>query len=82
MNLYYFWISFFAILAYFIVTDNSFSTFIVLISKIFRVWYEKTKWWILHNPSNPIVKFIIWRKSIKLAEELLKEYNLKSSDDN
>ena len=34
---------------------------------------EKVKWWILHNPANPIVKYLMWRRAYKLAKELQEE---------
>jgi hypothetical protein len=81
MNTYYTSLFIFSILLYFILTDNSFATFIVLLSKIFRVWYEKIKWWIIYNPSNPVVKYLMWKRSMKLAEELMEQYNLKDLKD-
>ena len=44
-----------------------------MLSQLARVQYEKTKWWIVHNPANPIVKYFIWKRSNKLAEELMRE---------
>jgi hypothetical protein len=44
-----------------------------MLTQLARVQYEKTKWWILHNPANPIVKYIMWRRAYKLAEELQRE---------
>ena len=78
MNFYYIWFSIFAIVAYFIVTDNSVARAFYMLTQLARVEYEKVKWWILHNPANPIVKYLIWRKSMKIAEELLKEYRDKN----
>jgi len=37
--------------------------------------YEKIKWWLIYNPQNPVVKYLMWRKSMKMAEELMKEYD-------
>lgn len=65
----------FIILAYLIVTDNSIATYIVLLQKLLKSKYELFKWWLLNNPQNPIVKYLIWRRSMKLAEELQKEFN-------
>ncbi len=44
-----------------------------MLTQLARVQYEKTKWWILHNPANPIVKYLMWRRSNQLAKELMKE---------
>lgn len=73
MNFYYIWISFFSIIAYTIVTDNSVARAFYMLTQLVKVQYEKTKWWILHNPANPIVKYLMWRRALKLAKELEKE---------
>jgi len=71
---YYFWFFAFAVIAYFIVTDNSVATAVNLIAKLVGIWFEKKKWWLLHNPRNPVVKYLIWRRALKLAKELEKEF--------
>jgi len=71
---YYFWFFVFAVIAYFIVTDNSVATAVNLITKLVGIWFEKKKWWLLHNPRNPVVKYLMWRRSYKLAKELEKEF--------
>ena len=48
-----------------------------MLTQLAKVQYEKTKWWILHNPANPIVKYLMWRRSMELAEELMKEFENK-----
>jgi hypothetical protein len=74
----YFWLGVFLIIGYFVVTDKSLATFFVLMEKRLNLEYERMKWRILHNPNSPIVRYIIWRKSIKLAKELQKEFNEKN----
>jgi hypothetical protein len=69
---YIYFIIFFCV-GYLIVTDQSVARAFYMLTQLARVQYEKTKWWILHNPANPIVKYFIWRKSMKMAEELMKE---------
>ena len=32
-------------------------------------------WWLRHNPANPVVKYIMYRKNLKLAEELTAKIN-------
>lgn len=64
----------FVILAYLIVTDNSVATYFVLLQKFVKIKYQMLKWWILNDPRNPIVKYFMWRRSIRLAEELQKEF--------
>ena len=74
---YIYFVIFFCI-AYLIVTDQSVARAFYMLTQLAQVQYEKTKWWILHNPANPIVKYFIWRKSMKMAEELMKEFQDKN----
>jgi hypothetical protein len=59
---------------YLIATDESVAYAVVLVSKIVKFQYEKTKWWVLHNPANPVVKWLMWRRALRLAKELEKEF--------
>ena len=77
MEYYYIWFLVFAFLAYFIVTDESVAKGFYLITQILKSKYEVTKWWLMNNPRNPVVKYMIWRRSMKLAKELEKELNDK-----
>ena len=74
MTAYYFWFGIFVFVAYLIATDNSVAYAVTLVSKIVRFQYEKQKWWLLNNPANPVVKWFMYRKSMKMAEELMKEF--------
>ena len=74
MTSYYFWFGIFIFVGYLIVTDISVAYVFTLVSKLIKFQYEKTKWWILHNPANPVVKWFMYRKSMKMAEELMKEF--------
>ena len=69
---YIYFIIFFCI-AYLIITDQSVAKWFYMLTQLARVQYEKTKWWILHNPANPIVKYLMWRKAMKMAKELEEE---------
>lgn len=71
---YYICLSIFALIAYLIVTDSSVATAFVLVFKIFENWLAKIKWIIYNDPRNPIVRFTIHRKSMKMAEELMREF--------
>ena len=73
---YIYFIIFFCI-AYLIVTDQSVARAFYMLTQLAKVQYEKTKWWILHNPANPIVKYFMWRNSMKLAKELYDELHGK-----
>jgi len=74
MTSYYLWLIIFAICLYLVITDTSIAQLIILYSKWWRLQYEKLKWWVMYNPQNPVVKYLMYRKSMKMAEELMKEY--------
>jgi hypothetical protein len=59
---------------YLIVTDISVAYVFILVSKLIRFQYEKQKWWLLNNPRNPVVKWFMWRRALRIAKELEKEF--------
>ena len=75
MNPYYAWFIIFGIFTYFIAVDQSIATYVILLWKQSRLKYEKYKWMILNDPRNPIVKYMIERKYMKIAKELEKQLN-------
>jgi hypothetical protein len=74
MNAYYFWFGIFIFVFYLVATDDSVAYAITLVSKLVRFQYDKQKWWLLHNPQNPIVKWLMWRNALRMAKELEKEF--------
>ena len=74
---YYAWFIVFAVVAYFIVTDESVAAAFYYMFKLAKSNYEKQKWWLLNNPRNPVVKYLMHRRSMKLAKELMDEYKNK-----
>lgn len=79
MEYYYIWFFLFVISAYFIITDDSIARAFYYVTKLLKFQYGKTKWWLLNNPRNPIVKYLMWRRAMKLAKELEKEF-IKNND--
>ena len=80
MNANYIYFIIFFCIAYLIITDQSVARAFYMFTQLVKVQYEKTKWWALHNPANPIIKYLIWRRSMKLAEELQRELAEKRKD--
>lgn len=78
MSSTYIYLTIFFCIAYLIITDQSVARGFYMLTQLARVQYEKTKWWILHNPANPIVKYFIWRRSMKMAKELMRELENKN----
>lgn len=80
MEIYYIWILLFIVAAYLIITDSSISQSVYYISKLFKFQYEKIKWWLINNPKNPIVKYLIWKRAMKMAKELEEEFKTKNKN--
>ena len=74
MTSYYFWFGIFVFFGYLIVTDNSISCAFALVLKLIKFQYEKQKWWLFNNPANPAVKWFVWRRALRIAKELEKEF--------
>lgn len=70
MNAQYVWFLIFGVLAYIIVTDpnvaRAYNYVLELTNTNIRRWW----WWTTNNPANPVVKYMIYRKNLKLAKEL------------
>ena len=74
MSVSYIYFVIFFCIAYLIVTDQSVSRAFYMLTQLARVEYEKAKWWILHSPDNLIVRWLIHKRSMKMAKELMKEF--------
>jgi len=78
MTSYYFWFGIFMFVGYLIVTDISVAYLFTLVLKLIKFQYEKQKWWLFNNPRNPVVKWLIHRRSMQTAKELMKEFEEKN----
>ena len=65
----------FAVAAYFIVTDESVAAAFYYVSALAKQYTQRQWWWLTHNPRNPVVKYFMWRRSMKLAKELQKYFD-------
>lgn len=81
MNSQYIYFLIFFCIGYLILTDQSVAKAFYMLTQLVRVQYEKTKWWIAHSPSNFIVRWLIHRRSMRMAEELMKEFDEKHKKD-
>jgi hypothetical protein len=70
---YYAWFIVFAVVAYFIATDESVAAAFYYVTRIIKNKYLIFQWWLIHNPATPWAKYSMWRRSNKLAKELMKE---------
>ena len=65
----------FAVVAYVIVTDDRAAAAFLYVSKLANTEIKRHWWWLLNNPKNPVVKYMIYRRSLRLAKELMVEIN-------
>lgn len=77
MTIYYFWLFLTGIIAYFVITDYSVAQLVILLTRWGKIQYQRLRWVILYHPSNPIVKWLMWRRSWRIARELQEEFNGK-----
>jgi hypothetical protein len=75
---YYTWFIVFAVVAYFIVTDESVAAAFYYVSRLGKSYVQRQWWWIKNNPRTPWAKYIMWRRSNQLAKELMKELESKN----
>jgi len=78
MQNYYIWFGLFAVISYIIISDKNTSDAFVYIVDIAKIRIRKKIWWLKNNPSNPIVKYLMWKRSIKMAKEIQKELTNKN----
>ena len=65
----------FAVVAYIIVTDERAAAAFVCVSKLANTKIRRHWWWLTNNPKNPVVKYMIYRRSLRIAKELMVEIN-------
>ena len=65
----------FAVVAYIIVTDERAAAAFFYVSKLANTEIKRHWWWLTNNPRNPVVKYLIYRRSLRLAKELMAEIN-------
>ena len=77
MDSHYILFTLFAVAMYFIVTDDSVAAAFFYVTRLAKAYIQRQLWWFTHNPKNPIVKYLIYRRSMKLAQELQKYFDEK-----
>jgi len=75
MSSYYICLTLFAVAMYFIVTDESIAAAFYYAIGIAKNFIKGRVWLITNDPRNPVVKYLIYRRSLKLARELTAKIN-------
>ena len=70
MTAQYVWFLIFGIIAYVIITDPNVARAFDYVLRLANNNIRHHWWWITHNPRNPVVKYMMYRKNLKLAKEL------------
>ena len=65
----------FAVVAYVIVTDERAAAAFLYAIKLANTEIRRHWWWLTNNPRNPVVKYMIYRRSLRIAKELMVEIN-------
>ena len=77
MNTQLAWFALFAVAMYFIVSDESIAAAFYYVVRLAKAYIQRQWWWLLHNPRNPVIKYLIYRQSLKMAEKIMAEINTK-----
>ena len=77
---YYVWLLIFGIILYVIAIDQNVAIAVDHIITLTKISFRRNLWWLKNNPRNPIVKYLMWRRSMKLAEKILKTKHNETSD--
>ena len=75
MNSHIILLGMFAVVAYIIVTDERAAAAFLYVSKLANTEIRRHWWWLTNNPRNPVVKYMIYRRSLRIAKELMVEIN-------
>ena len=75
MNSHTILLGMFAVVAYIIVTDERAAAAFLYVSKLVDSNIRRHWWWLTNNPRNPVVNYLIYRRSLRLAKELMAEIN-------
>ena len=65
----------FMVVAYVIITDERVATAFLYGIKLVIYNIKRHWWWLTNNPKNPVVKYLIYRRSLRIAKELMVEIN-------
>ena len=75
MTAQYLWLIVFSFALYFIITDESIAAAFYYAIRLAKAYIQRQWWWFTHNPRNPVVKYLIYRRSLKVAENIMRQIN-------
>ena len=82
MNSQYAWFALFGIILYVIAVDENVAKAVDYVITLTKNNFRKQWWWLTNDPRNPVVKYLMWRRSMKLAKELRAKIDKKLKEKN
>ena len=82
MNTQYAWFALFGIILYVIAVDENVAKAVDYVITLTKNNFRKQWWWMTNDPRNPVVKYLMWRRSMKLAKELRAKIDKKLKENN
>lgn len=82
MNSQYAWFALFGIILYVIAVDENVAKAVDYVITLTKNNFRKQWWWLTNDPRNPVVKYLMWRRSMKLAKELRAKIDKKLKENN
>lgn len=73
MTTQYIYLVIFFCIGYLIVTDQSIAKLVLFITQIVKNKFLVFKWWFIHNPKTPWARYLMHRRSMELAKDLMEE---------
>ena len=70
MSAQYLLLLIFGICLYIIITDANVARAYNYVLELANTNIKRWWWWTTNNPANPVVKYMMYRKNLKLAKEL------------
>ena len=64
-----------AVVAYFILTDEGVAAAFYYVNRLAFAKIKRYWWWLMNNPRNPVVKYMMYRRSLRIAKEMMVEIN-------
>ena len=61
--------------SFIILTNDNVAAAFYFVLKLVRANIKRQIWWLFNNPANPVVKYIVYRRSLKTSKELIAEIN-------
>lgn len=80
MTSQYLWFLVFGIALYIIFTDENVAKAFFYVIELAKTNTRRWWWWTTNNPANPVIKYMMYRKNLKIAKELRAKIDRKLAE--